>query len=69
MKLRLINDLCATVILVIVVVLLAIVIVFAFDRNQREVVETVRQGVRDREEHDARMKSLLRQSEPAEDPR
>lgn len=49
MKLRLTNDWCATVIIVIVVVLLAAAIIYNSDRNQREVIETVRQSIRNRD--------------------
>lgn len=49
MKLRLTNDWCATVIIVIVVVLLAVAIIYNSDRNQREVIESVRQSIRNRD--------------------
>lgn len=51
MKLRPLNDWLPTMIIVIVVVLLASAIIYNSDRNQREVIETVRQTMRERDAH------------------
>lgn len=57
---RLANNLLPTIIVLIVVVLLAVVVVYNSNRNQREVIDAVRQDVKDRES-EGRMESLKRQ--------
>jgi uncharacterized protein YacL len=59
---KLANDFFPTLIVIVVVVLLASFIVYNSNRNQREIIETVKQAVRDREAKDAaaRMEALLK---------
>lgn len=66
---RITTDLLPTIIVLIVVVLLAVVIVYNSNRNQREIIETVREAVRARKESeaaarmDAAIKSRLKEPE------
>ncbi len=51
------NELMPTLLVILVVVLLAIAIIYNSNRNQREVIETVRQSVRAR---DAKVESMIK---------
>lgn len=51
---KLANDLIPTIIVIVVVVLLASFIVYNSNRCQREIIETVKQAVKDREEAESK---------------
>lgn len=55
------NELMPTLLVILVVVLLAIAIIYNSNRNQREVIETVKQSVRAREAANAaRVESMIK---------
>lgn len=58
MMVKVTNDLMPTLLIILVVVLLAIAIIYNSDRNQREVIETVKQSIRNREA--ARVESMIK---------
>lgn len=58
---KLANDLMPTLLVILVVILLAIAIIYNSNRNQREVIETVKQSVRAREAANAtRIESMIK---------
>ena len=52
------NELMPTLLVILIVVLLAIAIIYNSNRNQREVIETVKQSVRARDA--ARVESMIK---------
>lgn len=57
---KLVSDLIPTIIVIIVATLLASLIVYNSNRNQREVIETVRQAIKERNEAASRIESLIK---------